>query len=408
MPEALETWPVDLFSNLLPRIYMIVEEIDRRFRIQLNERYPGDTGKIEYMSILSGGVVKMANFAVVGSFSVNGVAEVHSNLLKSEVMKDLYDFFPEKFNNKTNGVTHRRWLIHANHGLSDIITDAIGTKWKKNPIELEKLAAFKDDSALLDRLFANKRACKENLAEIVEERCGVKLDPSSIFDVQVKRLHEYKRQQLNALDIIATWQYLRDNPNADFVPHTFIFGAKAAPGYFLAKQIIKLICEISNTIERDPVIREKMRVVFLEEYNVTMSELLMPASDISEQISLAGTEASGTGNMKLMLNGALTLGTLDGANVEIREHVGDENIFIFGMTARDVVALKQNGYNPQTYYARNDVLRCAVNSLLDGFGSTKFPDIYSALASIDQFMTLADFDSYRPTATSPSGAVCRL
>ncbi|MCL2068436.1 MAG: glycogen/starch/alpha-glucan phosphorylase [Oscillospiraceae bacterium] len=395
MSEALEVWDETLVKNMLPRIFDIICEINRRFCTDLYEKQFVSSDIVARMSIVRGHQIHMANLAIAGSHCVNGVSALHSDIIKQHLFKDFSAVTPDKFTNVTNGIASRRWLLGANPSLTKLIQGAIGKDFADNMQNLEKLMQHTGDSAFLKGVADSKRENKERFCKYYLQKTGISLDPSSIFDVQVKRLHEYKRQQLNALDIIATWQYLRENRDADFVPHTYIFGAKAAPGYFLAKQIIKLICEISDAIERDPVIREKMRVVFLEEYNVTMSELLMPASDISEQISLAGTEASGTGNMKLMLNGAVTLGTLDGANVEIREHVGDENIFIFGMTSRDVEALRQRGYNPRAYYEQGDVLRRAVDALMDGFDSTKFPDIYSAMVNTDQFMTLADFDSYR-------------
>jgi starch phosphorylase len=402
MPEALEKWPVDLFSDLLPRIYIIVEEIDRRFRIQLEERYPGDTGKIEYMSILSGGVVKMANLAVVGSFSVNGVAEVHSELLKSEVLKDLYEFFPEKFANKTNGVTHRRWLIHANSSLTDMITDVIGSKWKKNPAELENLAKFKGDGALLDRLFAIKRAGKERLAGIVEERCGVRFDPDSIFDAQVKRIHAYKRQLLNALHIHYLYNRIVEDSSFEFTPRSFIFAGKAAPSYHFAKHTIKYINDLAKLVNNDPRVKGKIKIAFLENYNVGLAERIFPASDVSEQISTASKEASGTGNMKFMINGAVTIGTDDGANIEIRRLVGDDNFILFGLKVEEVLHLyKHGGYSARELYNQNPHIKQILDQIISGAMLPTTPKeardsiIRQLLDYNDEYFVLKDFDSYR-------------
>jgi len=395
MSEALEVWDETMLRSMLPRIHDIICEINRRFCAELYENKLVSGDVVNRMSIVYDHQVRMANLAVAGSHCVNGVSALHSGIIKRDVFNDFYKVTPEKFTNVTNGIAARRWLIGANPSLSTLLSESIGEDFEDDLSRLEKLIPFASDHTFLQKIASSKRENKERFCKYYQQKTGVVLDPSSIFDVMVKRLHEYKRQQLNALDIIATWLYLRENPNADFVPHTYIFGAKAAPGYFMAKQIIKLICSISDAIERDPIIREKMRVVFLEEYNVTLSELLMPASDISQQISLAGTEASGTGNMKLMLNGALTLGTLDGANVEILEHVGRDNIFIFGMTKEEVADRRKQGYNPHRYYESNPVIRNAIDALMHGFEGVKFPDIYNAMINTDQFMALADFDAYR-------------
>ena len=395
MREALEVWDETMLKSMLPRIYGIICEINRRFCAELYERMLVSGEVVSRMSIVHDHQVRMANLAVAGSHCVNGVSALHSEIIKRDLFYDFYKITPEKFTNVTNGIASRRWLTGANPGLGALIREAIGRDFEDDMSNLEKLMAFTSDHVFLQKIADEKHRNKERFCKYYLQKTGVQLDPHSVFDVQVKRLHEYKRQQLNALDIIATWQYLRDNPGADFTPRTYIFGAKAAPGYFMAKQIIKLICSISDAVQRDPIIREKMRVVFLEEYNVTLSEILMPAADISQQISLAGTEASGTGNMKLMLGGALTLGTLDGANVEILEQVGDENIFIFGMTKEEVEVLRRCGYNPRRYYENNPTIRRAADALISGFGDLEFPDIYNAMINSDQFMALADFDAYR-------------
>jgi len=395
MREAMECWDEGMMRALLPRIYSIICEINRRFCLSLFEEKLVSQDTITQMAIVAHNQVRMAHLAVVGSHSVNGVSGLHSQILKDDVFHDFYTLTPEKFTNVTNGIASRRWLIQSNPSLTSLISDAIGKDFDKDLSSLSALNRFSKDKSFLDQLAASKRQNKVRFSKYVERKNGISLDPDSIFDVQVKRLHEYKRQQLNALEIISTYNYLLENPKASVTPRTFIFGAKAAPGYYMAKQIIKLICTLSKIIENDPVIREKMRVVFLEEYNVTLSELLMPASDISEQISLAGTEASGTGNMKLMLNGAVTLGTLDGANVEIRQQVGDKNIIIFGMTAQEVDAKRKSGYYPSKYYDSSPMIRQSVDTLLRGLGSESFPDIYSMLTQSDYYMTLADFEAYK-------------
>lgn len=339
MPEALECWGIDLFKRRLPRIYQIVEEINRRFCAQMHEKGV-DGYKVGRMAPLNDGYVKMANLAVVSSHHVNGVSQLHSEILKDRVFHDFYSEMPQKFTNVTNGIAHRRWLNQANPALAGMITELIGSGYVHNATELQNLMKFRDDAAVLEKLAQIKRNNKLRLAEYVKENNNLEIDPDSIFDVQVKRLHEYKRQHLNALQILATYQWLRQNPDAPFTPHTYIFGAKAAPGYYFAKQIIRFIVNLGDTINKDPLVNQKMRVVYLEDYRVTLAELLTPAADISEQISLAGTEASGTSNMKFMINAAVTLGTLDGANVEIHEAVGDENILLFGMTTPEVNSLK--------------------------------------------------------------------
>jgi len=395
MKEALEVWDADLFRTLLPRIYTIVREIDRRHRDYLQNIFQRDHQSVESMAILKGNKVHMANLAVVGSHNVNGVSKLHSQILKNEVFNNFYNITPEKFNNVTNGIASRRWLLQANPGLTNLIKEAIGEDFADDMKNLSRLRDFENDSAFLDKLAKVKRENKINFCKMVHQQHGKTLDPDSIFDVQVKRLHEYKRQQLNALEIIAACHYLMDNPNADFYPRTYIFGAKAAPGYFMAKQIIKLICTLGKTIEKTPVLRKNMRIYFIEDYNVSKMEQLLPASEISQQISLAGTEASGTGNMKLMLNGAITIGTMDGANVEIFDAVGEENIIIFGMTAQEVDRRRATGYEPAKIYEKNPVIKRAVDSLLTDFGDVTFPNINDMLIKSDYYMTLADFDAYR-------------
>ena len=395
MKEALEVWDADMLRGLLPRIYSIICEINRRHCKSLYEDYQKQDWEVGSMSIVQWDKVHMANLAVVGSHSVNGVSKLHSQIIKDDVFGNFYNVFPAKFTNVTNGIASRRWLLQANPSLTKLIESAIGKDFADDMNNLEKLRKLENDKAFLDKLAASRKSNKEQFCEMIKQRQGITLDPDSIFDIQVKRLHEYKRQQLNALEIIATYQYLRDNPKADFHPRTYLFGAKAAPGYFMAKQIIKLVCVLSDFIEKDPAVRDKMKVLFVEDYNVTKMELLLPASDISEQISLAGTEASGTGNMKLMLNGAITLGTMDGANVEIHEAVGDENILIFGMLTEEVEILRSKGYHPGSYYDTNPVIRQAVDALRSGIGGSVFPDLFDMLTKSDYYMTLADFDDYR-------------
>ncbi|MEM1485077.1 glycogen/starch/alpha-glucan phosphorylase [Oscillospiraceae bacterium PP1C4] len=394
MAEALEKWSEDIFRNLLPRIYQIVCEIDRRFCAQLREQYHYDQYDIDRMRVVYDFQVRMANLAVIASHSVNGVSALHSQIIKDSVFHDFYLLTPEKFKNVTNGIASRRWLYQSNPGLTGLLCDTIGDGWLKDMSHLKKFDAFAGDSSVLKRLAAVKKENKERFAKYVLETSGVAIDTDSIFDVQVKRLHEYKRQHLNALHILTQYLYLKEHPHAPFTPKTYIFGAKAAPGYFLAKQIIKFICTLRDMIEADPAVRDKLRIVFLENYSVTISELLMPASEISEQISLAGTEASGTGNMKLMLNGAITLGTLDGANVEIGECVQSDNILIFGMTTPQVSELKASGYNPNAYYEGNPTLRAAIDLLNSGLDGQQFPDIANSLRYNDPYMVLADFASY--------------
>lgn len=402
MPEALECWSEDLFRIKLPRIYSIIEEINTRFCAELWWAYPGDWDRISRMAIIGYGQIRMANLSVVASHTVNGVSKLHSEILKQTVFHDFFRHTPEKFTNVTNGIAHRRWLCNANPRICALIDECIGDRWhKEEPQSLAELAKFSDDGAVIQRIGEIKRANKVDFAGYVKERTGVILDPDSIFDVQIKRMHEYKRQLLNALHIISLYVKLKENPSLDITPQTFIFGAKAAPGYYMAKNIIRLICFIGEELERDPAMREKLRVVFMEDYNVTLAEHLIPAADISEQISLAGKEASGTGCMKLMANGALTIGTLDGANVEIREAVGDENIYIFGLKTDEVDELWKRGYNASSYYFSSERLRGAVDALDTGFCGRSFSDIKQYLINsqyahgiADPYMCIADFDSY--------------
>ena len=394
MKEALECWSEDLYRRLLPRIYEITKEIDNRFRAYV-WGVTHDADKVERMAIVSGGVVRMANLCVAGSHSVNGVSALHSEILKDTVFNDFYTITPDKFKNVTNGIAFRRWICQSNPELTKFITELIGDGFITKSDELLKLRDYKDDKQVLDRISGIKLANKERFAEIVKKRNGIVLDPTSIFDVQVKRLHEYKRQQLNVLNIIAEYQMLKANPNMDFEPRTYIFASKAAPGYFMAKKIIELIDALAKVVNNDPDVKGRIKIVFMEDYNVSLAEALMPAADISEQISLAGTEASGTGNMKLMLNGAVTLGTMDGANVEIFDVVGEDNIFIFGMTTPEVEQLKRDGYNPMKYLENNEVLKNAVEFINHGVNGKSFGEISSALMNVDQYMALADFADYQ-------------
>ena len=394
MKEALECWSEELYSRLLPRIYQITKEIDNRFRAYVWSA-THDADKVERMAIVSNGIVRMANLCVAGSHSVNGVSALHSEILKDTVFNDFYTLTPDKFCNVTNGIAFRRWICQADPKLTEYITELIGDKFITQSNELEKLRKFKDDKKVLNKLIEIKHENKVRFAKMVKKRNGIDIDPDSIFDVQVKRLHEYKRQQLNVLNIIAEYQMLKANPNADYYPKTYIFASKAAPGYFMAKKIIELIDALSKVINNDPDVNGKLKVVFVEDYNVSVAEVLMPAADISEQISLAGTEASGTGNMKLMLNGAIALGTLDGANVEIHDAVGDENIFIFGMKTPDVENLKRAGYNPQNYLNNNETLRNAVDFIRNGVNGKRFDEIVSSLTNSDPYMALADFADYQ-------------
>jgi len=401
LPEALETWPVELFGSLLPRHLEIVYEINRRFLEQVRERFPNDENRVARMSIIQEGgqrAVRMANLGVVGSFAVNGVAELQSRLLRERTLRDFADLWPDKFQNKTNGVTQRRFMRLGNPRLSELITSTIGDGWLTDLDQLSKLEDHVGDPAYRQQWRDIKQQNKQDLARLILEKAGVELDTNSIFDVQVKRLHEYKRQLLKALHIIWLYQRVKANPAEAIVPRTFLFGAKAAPGYFMAKRIIKLIHNAAAVVNNDPDIGKSLKVAFPENYNVSMAEKIYPGSDISEQISMAGKEASGTGNMKFALNGALTVGTLDGANVEIRERVGAENFFLFGLTTEEVFALKERGYNPREYYDGNADLRKVIDSIGSGEfseGDTEvFRPIVDSLLNHDEYLLLADFQSY--------------
>jgi glycogen phosphorylase len=399
LAEALERWPIRIFKPLLPRIFMIVEEINERFCQQVWEQYPGDWGRVESMAIIAHDEVRMAPLAIVGSHSVNGVAQLHTEILKNREMNLFYQFYPERFNNKTNGITHRRWLLKANPGLSGLITDAIGSDWVSSPQKLEELMRFKDDSAFLEKLHEIKLANKERLAKRILDKTGIQVDTESIFDVQVKRLHAYKRQLLNVLHIMHLYNALKKDPEALLYPRTFIFGAKASPGYYFAKKVIKLINSVADKVNNDPATNGKLKVVFLENYRVSLAEEIFPAADISEQISTASKEASGTGNMKFMMNGAMTLGTLDGANVEITDLVGRENIFLFGLTAEEVLDYQNNGgYHSLEYYHHDERIREVVDQLVNGFfpdTENHFNEIFDTLLGHnDQYFVLRDFASY--------------
>ena len=394
MSEALECWSEDLFRRLLPRIYQIVKEIDNRFRSSVWEQ-THDANKVERMAVISNGVVRMANLCVACCNSVNGVSALHSEILKDSVFHDFYTLTPDKFCNVTNGIAHRRWLCQANPRLTSMLSDLIGGEFVYNAECLSELAKYKDNPAVLAEIEKIKTANKADFAKRVKAKTGIELDPNSIFDVQVKRLHEYKRQHLNALNILAKYLAIKANPSGDFTPHTYIFGAKAASGYFMAKKIISFICALADLINNDPDVKGRLKVVYMEDYNVSMAEYMMPAADVSEQISLAGTEASGTGNMKLMMNGAITLGTLDGANVEIHDAVGDENIVIFGMTTPEVNDLRSRGYVPMNFYNNNAELRNVIDFINRGFCDKQFPEISGTIVYHDPYMVLADFADYR-------------
>ena len=393
MQEALECWSEDLFRQRLPRIYQIVKEIDNRFRYEMYD-LTHDAAMVERTAVISGGVVRMANLSVIAGHNVNGVSKLHSQILKDDLFRDYYGITPNKFLNVTNGIAHRRWLCQANPMLSDFITELIGDGFVTDAAELSKLSKFYDDKNVLKRLEDIKYSNKERFADHVKSQTGIILNPNSVFDIQVKRLHEYKRQHLNALHIIKDYLFIKNNPSSPFTPKTYIFGAKAAPGYLLAKQIIQMIWCLSKVIENDPVCKDKLKVFFLEDYRVTMAELMIPSAEISEQISLASTEASGTSNMKFMMNGAITIGTEDGANVEIHEAVGDDNIVIFGMHTPEVMALRKRGYDPKNYYENNAVLKECLEFIKNGINGQSFEPIYNTLVNVDYYMALADFADY--------------
>ena len=395
MAEALEKWNVDIFKMTLPRIYQIVVEMNRRAREELEKAFPGDEGKINYMALIGDNQVRMANICAYTANSINGVSKLHSEIIKESVFHDYYLFKPQAFKNVTNGIAYRRWLLASNPELCKLLDETIGEEYKHDASNLSKLNKYADDKTVLKRINEIKLSNKKNFAAYLEKSTGQIIDPSSIFDCQVKRMHEYKRQHLNALNIAAQYLYLKENPNADFIPKTYIFGAKAAPGYYMAKQMIRMICKLGDLINNDPAVRDKLRVVYLEEYCVSLSEHLMPAAEVSEQISLAGTEASGTGNMKFMLNGAITLGTLDGANVEIADAAGKENELIFGMLTPEVNNLKQVGYHPNAFIMGDDVANAALNFLERGWNGENFHEVTENLRSNDPYMVMADFKDYR-------------
>ena len=404
MSEALEKWPLELFSRLLPRIYQIIEEINRRFVLQIQAAYPDDNSKVEKMAIIYDGQVKMAHLAIAAGFSVNGVAKLHTEILKHQELKDFYEMMPEKFNNKTNGITQRRFLLHGNPLLAQWITDKIGDDWITNLKHINELSVYADDELSQKEFMNIKYKNKVRLAKYIKEHNGIEVDPRSIFDVQVKRLHEYKRQLLNILHVMYLYNKLKQNPGMDFYPRTFIFGAKASAGYMRAKSIIKLINSVGDVINNDASINGKIKVVFIENYRVSNAEIIFAAADVSEQISTASKEASGTGNMKFMLNGALTLGTMDGANVEIVDEVGEENAFIFGLSSDEVIAYEHNGqYNPRDIYNSDADIRAVLTQLVDGTYSQgnfeEFRDIYNSLLDgqggrPDMYFILKDFRSY--------------
>ena len=405
MAEALEKWPIELFSRLLPRVYQIVEEINRRFVAQIQQRYPGDNEKIRRMAIIYDGQVRMAYLAIVGSFSVNGVAKLHTEILEKQELRDFYEMMPEKFNNKTNGITQRRFLLHGNPLLADWVTDKIGNEWITDLSNIKKLSVYVDDEKCQQEFMNIKYQNKIRLAKYIKEHNGIDVDPRSIFDVQVKRLHEYKRQLMNILHVMYLYNQLKDNPNMDIVPRTFIFGAKAAAGYKRAKLTIKLINNVANVINNDKSIGGKLKVVFIEDYRVSNAELIFSAADVSEKISTASKEASGTGNMKFMLNGALTIGTMDGANVEMAEEVGKENMFIFGASADEIINLEnKGGYNPMDIFNNDQDIRRVLMQLINGYYSPQDPelfrDIYNSLLNTqssdraDTYFILKDFRSY--------------
>ena len=401
LPEALEKWSTDLFGRLLPRHLEIVYEINFRFLEQVKKIYPGNEAKLASLSLIEEGAekqVRMANLACVGSHAINGVAALHTELLKENVLRDFYELYPEKFSNKTNGVTPRRWLLMSNPALADLITEKVGENWPTHLEQLQGLEAYVDDPSFQARFYQIKQKNKEGLARYILQHEGVNVNLDSIFDIQVKRLHEYKRQLLNVLHIVALYKRIQRNPDLEMVPRTFIFGGKAAPGYHKAKMIIKLINSVAAVVNNDPIVRDRIKVVFLANFNVSLGQIVYPAADLSEQISTAGKEASGTGNMKFALNGALTIGTLDGANIEIRQEVGEENFFLFGLKAHEVAAMKANGYQPWDIYASHTELKAVLDAIAHGEFSPddpyRFEALIRALITQDPYMLLADFQSY--------------
>ena len=395
MSEALEKWNADIFRNTLPRIWQIVCEMDRRCRADLAKAFPGDQGKIDYMAIIGDNQVRTANICAYTCHAINGVSKLHSEIIKDSVFHDYFLYKPQAFKNVTNGIAYRRWLLASNPGLTSLLEETIGDGFKTDAAELKKLEKFVDDKTVQAAAAKVKRENKVLFANYLQKSTGQVIDPDSIFDCQVKRMHEYKRQHLNALNIAAEYLYLKNNPNAEFTPKTYIFGAKAAPGYYMAKQMIRMICKLGKLIDEDPAVRGKLRIVYLEDYCVSLSERLMPASEVSEQISLAGTEASGTGNMKFMLNGAITLGTLDGANVEIADAAGHENEIIFGMLTPEVNALKGMGYHPGAFINGDNTAMAVLDFLEKGWNGENFSEVTSNLRNADPYMVMADFKDYR-------------
>ena len=399
MSEALERWDVKLFEQLLPRVFQIVQEIDRRLRVDLHGYYGSDMGKIEYMAVISKNEIRMANLCLSACHKVNGVSKLHSEILTNSIFRDYYQMEPDHFCNVTNGIAYRRWLCQANPELTALLKELIGDGFTTDSTQLEKLMKYQDDQKVLKRLQEIKLNNKKRLADLILKRNGVMVDPASLFDVQIKRLHEYKRQLLNVLQILYMYLEIKANPGAPFQPRTFVFAAKASAGYIMAKQIIQLIVSVSNMVNHDPDVQDKLKVVFMEDYNVSLAEIIIPAAEISEQISTAGKEASGTGNMKLMINGAVTLGTLDGANVEIHEQVGDENIVLFGLKTDEVNELWKQGYNPLDYVRNDPELKAVMDLLMGGIGGMHFDDIVRSLTTnhkgpADPYMCLADFHDY--------------
>ena len=395
MSEALEKWNADIFRSTLPRIWQIVCEMDRRCRADLAKAFPGDQGKIDYMAIIGDNQVRTANICAYTCHAINGVSKLHSEIIKDSVFHDYFLYKPQAFKNVTNGIAYRRWLLASNPGLTSLLEETIGDGFKTDAAELKKLEKFVDDKTVQAAAAKVKRENKANFANYLQKATGQVIDPDSIFDCQVKRMHEYKRQHLNALNIAAEYLYLKNNPNAEFTPKTYIFGAKAAPGYYMAKQMIRMICKLGKMIDEDPAVRGKLRIVYLEDYCVSLSERLMPASEVSEQISLAGTEASGTGNMKFMLNGAITLGTLDGANVEIADAAGHENEIIFGMLTPEVNALKGMGYHPNAFISGDNTAMAVLDFFEKGWNGENFSEVTSNLRNSDPYMVMADFKDYR-------------
>ena len=399
MSEALERWSESLFSEQLPRVYQIVCEINRRLVEDLRSKYGNDMGKINYMAVIANGEIRMANLCLAACHRINGVSKLHTEILEESIFRDYYQMKPQRFLNVTNGIAYRRWLCQANPQLTALLKELIGDGFVRDSNELEKLMKYHDDTSVLSRLQEIKLANKQRLSDLILQRNGIQVDPNSLFDVQIKRLHEYKRQLLNVLQILHMYLEIKNNPSAPFQPRTFIFAAKASAGYIMAKQIIQLICAVSRMVNSDPVVRDKLKVVFVEDYNVSLAEKIIPAAEISEQISIAGKEASGTGNMKLMINGAVTLGTLDGANVEIREQVGDENIVLFGLRTPQVNELWHRGYNPLEYIHNDPQLQAVMDLLRTGFSNMHFDDIVNSLITnhrgpADPYMNLADFHDY--------------